>query len=76
MNSQEIKIKSCYIYTICTLFFSLNKSKATKIVLYFNTPYRNLCLGKKSYSLQVTTDSDTVFREESIVEGFKIVTVQ
>ena len=38
--------------------------------------------GRKKLSLQVTTDSsssstdsDTVFREESIGEGFKIVTV-
>ena len=30
---------------------------------------------KKTCSPQVTTDSDTVFREESIGEGFKIVTV-
>ena len=29
----------------------------------------------KTYSPQVTTDSDTVFREKSIGEGFKIVTV-
>ena len=29
----------------------------------------------KNYSLRVTTDSDTVFREKSIGEGFKIVTV-
>ena len=32
-------------------------------------------LGRKKLSPQVTTDSDTVFREESIGEGFKIVTV-
>ena len=31
--------------------------------------------GRKKLSPQVTTDSDTVFREESIGEGFKIVTV-
>ena len=31
--------------------------------------------GRKKLSRQVTTDSDTVFREESIGEGFKIVTV-
>ena len=31
--------------------------------------------GRKKLSLQVTTDSDTVFREESIGVGFKIVTV-
>ena len=31
--------------------------------------------GRKTLSPQVTTDSDTVFREESIGEGFKIVTV-
>ena len=30
---------------------------------------------EKTCSPQVTTDSDTVFREESIGEGFKIVTV-
>ena len=30
---------------------------------------------RKKLSPQVTTDSDTVFREESIGEGFKIVTV-
>ena len=39
------------------------------------TPYRNSCLGKKNLSLQVTTDSDTVFCEESIGEGFKVVTI-
>ena len=32
-------------------------------------------VGRKKLSPQVTTDSDTVFREESIGEGFKIVTV-
>ena len=32
-------------------------------------------LGRKKLSPQVTTDSDTVFHEESIGEGFKIVTV-
>ena len=31
--------------------------------------------GRKKLSPQVTTDSDTVFHEESIGEGFKIVTV-
>ena len=31
--------------------------------------------GKLKISLRVTTDSNTVFREESIGEGFKIVTV-
>ena len=31
--------------------------------------------GRKKLSPQVTTDSDTVFREETIGEGFKIVTV-
>ena len=31
--------------------------------------------GKLKISLRVTTDSDTVFREKSIGEGFKIVTV-
>ena len=31
--------------------------------------------GRKKLSPQVTTDSDTVFREESIGEGFKIVAV-
>ena len=31
--------------------------------------------GRKKLSPQVTTDSGTVFREESIGEGFKIVTV-
>ena len=31
--------------------------------------------GKQKLSLRVTTDSDTVFGEESIGEGFKIVTV-
>ena len=30
--------------------------------------------GKQKLIPQVTTDSDTVFREESIGEGFKIVT--
>ena len=30
--------------------------------------------GKQKISLRVATDSDTVFREESIGEGFKIVT--
>ena len=31
--------------------------------------------GRKKLSPQVTTDSDTVFREESIGEGFKIVII-
>ena len=31
--------------------------------------------GRKKLSPQVTTDSGTVFREDSIGEGFKIVTV-
>ena len=31
--------------------------------------------GRKKLSPQATTDSDTVFHEESIGEGFKIVTV-
>ena len=39
------------------------------------TLYPNSCLGNKKLSLRVTTDSDTVFRKESIGEGFKIVTV-
>ena len=36
---------------------------------------RFLEFGRKKLSPQVTTDSDTVFHEESIGEGFKIVTV-
>ena len=37
--------------------------------------YVDFEFGRKKLSPQVTTDSDTVFREESIGEGFKIVTV-
>ena len=47
---------------------------AQNILVYFGTtivkgggltPYSNLCFGKK---LLVTTDSDTVFREESFIQ--------
>ena len=38
-------------------------------------PLQKLVFGKQKLSLWVTTDFDTVFPEESIGEGFKIVTV-
>ena len=62
-----------------TLDFRAGISQKTS-VLYFDV----LCtihgvldfeFGRKKLSPQMTTDSDTVFREESIGEGFKIVTV-
>ena len=44
------------------------------IILYTPWPVPKFVFGKQKLSLRVTTDSDTVFREKSIGEGFKIVT--
>ena len=66
------------------LYFLGNLPHLSSTFFKFPNPFFTLILthgvldfefGRKKLSPQVTTDSDTVFREESIGEGFKIVTV-
>ena len=67
MQAKEITKIDLYINLCCTSH--LHHDHATiNGVLDFE-------FGRKKLSPQVTTDSDTVFREESIGEGFKIITV-
>ena len=67
---QKPRLQSCNILMTSSMqwFNHLLRS-----IQYHGVP--DFEFGRKKLSPQVTTDSDTVFREESIGEGFKIVTV-
>ena len=68
------KKKKTDVYMIRHNQFKMENWMHRACITHTTTDIDRFCNSKK-LSPQVTTDSDTVFREESIGEGFKIVTV-
>ena len=54
---------------------STNCHSLNRRVTVFHAPLTEIRVWEKNLSVRVTSDSDSFFHEESIGEGFKIVTV-